>query len=93
MNVAESFSRLEGFADYPHFKTLLSGIRQTLIQVKEPQLGDVLLFNPAGGVAHVGFLSAPNMLIHADRVRKFVVEQRLPVRYHSAFKLPSIVDG
>jgi cell wall-associated NlpC family hydrolase len=79
-------------------KQLAEGMTRYLakVPIAAAQPGDLLVFRDENGSErHLGLLTEPGVVLHADNRRGRVVEHRLPIprmRAVAAFRLPGLAD-
>ena len=62
------------------------------IPVDEARPGDLLLYAPGGVPRHVALLVEPEVIIHADRANRKVIDQAKPrQRPYAAFAIPELI--
>lgn len=83
-----------GFAEPPSREALYQGLRAHLeeIAVDAVRPGDLLLYAPGRVPRHVAILVEPEVIIHADRSKRRVVDHAKPrQRPYAAFAIPELI--
>lgn len=88
LDLSEPFRNYEGYALPPKPLSLLRGLREQMLRTRNPEPGDVLLFD-LDGLRHVAFLTEPGRIIHAHQSKGKVTEHRMIWRPHSAYRVPA----
>ena len=85
--LASLFAAYEGFSRPPERRVLMGHLREAFDKTRAPEPADVLMIAFENGQAHMGLLTEPGRVLHADRGIKRVIEHRLVHRFDSGWRI------